>query len=140
MRINARLDQARERKLREIQSATGLTTSEVVKQGLDLVHRECVREPKARLEALLSSGFVGCADGPARPQAWYWLTPGIGWPWPIAGTIGTKLRLVSLVSSTTNSSPPGLCSPRPATCCSPASDRHRSCICWPTLQTAHSAL
>ena len=65
MRINARLDQARERKLREIQSATGLTTSEVVKQGLDLVHRECVREPKARLEALLSSGFVGCADGPA---------------------------------------------------------------------------
>lgn len=65
MRINARLDHVRERKLREIRSLTGLTTSEVVKHGLDLVHSEQVGEPKARLKSLLSSSFIGCAAGPA---------------------------------------------------------------------------
>ena len=66
MRINARLDEIRERKLREIQSLTGLTTSEIVKRSLDALHKEQVGEPKARLKALLSSGFIGCADGPAN--------------------------------------------------------------------------
>ena len=64
MRINVRLDPSRERKLREIQSQTGLTASEAVRQGLDLLHRQRCAKPKDRIDALLASDFIGCADGP----------------------------------------------------------------------------
>lgn len=79
MRINARLDPSRERKLREIQSQTGLTASEAVKQGLDLLHRQQCAEPKDRIDALLASDFIGCADGPVDLAEQYkpYLTRGL---------------------------------------------------------------
>lgn len=65
MRINARLDHIYERKLREIQARTGFSASEVVKKGLDILHKAHAGQPEARLKALLASSFIGCADGPA---------------------------------------------------------------------------
>lgn len=65
VRINARLDSMRERKLRDLQARMGFTASEAVKLGLDLLYSQQLGQPKARLEALLSSDLIGCADGPA---------------------------------------------------------------------------
>ena len=79
MRINARLDPSCERKLREIQSQTGLTASEAVKQGLDLLYRQQCAEPKDRVDALLASDFIGCAHGPVDLAEQYklYLTRGL---------------------------------------------------------------
>ena len=38
-------------------------TSEVVKQALDLLHKEQYEGQGAKTKALLASDFVGCADG-----------------------------------------------------------------------------
>ena len=40
MRINARLDDERAEKLRQLQSLTRLSTSEIVKRAIDLLHRQ----------------------------------------------------------------------------------------------------
>jgi len=40
MRINARLDDSYEKKLLAIQQATALSTSEIVKQALDLLYEK----------------------------------------------------------------------------------------------------
>lgn len=64
MRINARLDDARAEKLQQLQSLMRLSTSEIVKRAIDLLHRQQVRRSREMLDALLSSDFVGCAQGP----------------------------------------------------------------------------
>ena len=64
MRINARLDDERAEKLKQLQSMTRLSASEIVKRAIDLLHRQQVRRSTERLDALLSSDFVGCAEGP----------------------------------------------------------------------------
>lgn len=64
MRVNARLDDERAEKLKQLQSLTRLSTSEIVKCAIDLLHRQQVRRSRERLDALLSSNFVGCAEGP----------------------------------------------------------------------------
>ena len=65
MRVNARLDDERSEKLRQLQSLTRLSTSEIVKRAIDLLHRQQVGRSRDKLDALLSSDFVGCAEGPA---------------------------------------------------------------------------
>ena len=64
MRINARLDDARAEKLQQLQSLMRLSASEIVKRAIDLLHRQQVRRSREKLDALLSSDFVGCAQGP----------------------------------------------------------------------------
>ena len=64
MRINARLDDERAEKLNQLQSLTQLSASEIVKRAIDFLHRQQVRRSRERLDALLSSDFVGCAEGP----------------------------------------------------------------------------
>jgi hypothetical protein len=64
MRINARLDDDRAEKLKELQSLTRLSASEIVKQAIDLLHIKQIRRSRERLDALLASDFVGCAEGP----------------------------------------------------------------------------
>ena len=64
MRVNARLDENRARKLKQLQSLTHLGTSEIVKQAIDLLHRQQTEKPRASIKALLASDFVGCAEGP----------------------------------------------------------------------------
>ena len=64
MRINARLDDARAEKLKQLRTLTRLGVSEIVKRAIDLLHRQQAGQPRDKLEALLSSDFVGCAEGP----------------------------------------------------------------------------
>ena len=64
MRINARLDDDRSTKLRQLQSSLRIGTSEVVKRALDLLHKEQCEGKGAKTKAMLASDFVGCAEGP----------------------------------------------------------------------------
>ena len=43
---------------------TRLSASEIVKQAIDLLHRQHASRSRKKLDALLSSDFVGCAEGP----------------------------------------------------------------------------
>ena len=65
MRVSARLDDERSEKLRQLQALTRLSTSEIVKRAIDLLHRQQAGRSRDKLDALLSSDFVGCAQGPA---------------------------------------------------------------------------
>ena len=71
MRVNARLDDERAEKLRQLQSLTQLSTSEIVKRAIDLLHRQQAERSRDKLNALLSSDFVGCAEGPADLASQY---------------------------------------------------------------------
>ena len=64
MRINARLDEERAEKLKQIQTSTRLGTSEIVRQAIDLLHRQRAELARKNIEDLLSSDFIGCAEGP----------------------------------------------------------------------------
>ncbi len=62
MRVNARLDLERQRKLEEIARRTGLSVSDILKEAIDVYHErlaESVATARRELE-----GFIGCADGP----------------------------------------------------------------------------
>ena len=65
MRVNARLDEARAAKLMELRSLMGRSTSDVLKQAIDCLHRERRLNARTELAGLLSSDFVGCAEGPS---------------------------------------------------------------------------
>ncbi len=64
MRINARLDEERAEKLKQIQTSTRLGTSEIVRQAIDLLHRQRAEQSRKKIDDLLSSDFIGCAEGP----------------------------------------------------------------------------
>ncbi len=64
MRINARLDDDRAEKLRQLQTSTRLGTSEIVRRAIDLLHRQRTENSRRKMDDLLSSDFVGCAEGP----------------------------------------------------------------------------
>ena len=71
MRINARLDDERAERLRQLQALTRLSTSEIVKRAIDLMYRQQAGRSRDKLDALLSSDFVGCAEGPADLASQY---------------------------------------------------------------------
>ena len=71
MRINAILDDGRAEKPRQLQLLTRLSTSEIVKRAIDLLHRYQSERSRDKLDALLSSDFVGCAEGPADLASQY---------------------------------------------------------------------
>ena len=71
MRVNARLDDERAEKLRQLQSLTRLSAREIVKRAIDLLHRHQSGRSRDKLDALLSSDFVGCATGPADLASQY---------------------------------------------------------------------
>ena len=64
MRISARLDDERAEKLRQLRVSTQLGISEVVKRAIDLLHRQQTKQSRKKVDDLLSSDFVGCAEGP----------------------------------------------------------------------------
>ena len=53
MRINARLDKNHEQKLLAIQKATSLSTSEIIKQALDLLYEKTTLSDKEKNRKLL---------------------------------------------------------------------------------------
>ena len=64
MRINARLDEDRAEKLGQLQASTRLGTSELVKRAIDLLYRQQAEKSRKKIDDLLSSDFIGCAEGP----------------------------------------------------------------------------
>ena len=64
MRINARLDDERAEKLSRLQVSTRLGTSEIVKRAIDLLYRQQTERSRNKVDDLLSSDFIGCAEGP----------------------------------------------------------------------------
>ncbi len=60
MRVTAQLDEERTAKVRRLQSLTRLSAAEIVRQGIDLLDRQQLERGQERLDAILSSGFVGC--------------------------------------------------------------------------------
>ena len=63
MRINARLDDSYEKKLLAIQQATALSTSEIVKQALDLLYEKTTLTGRQKNQKLIEM-LAGTADGP----------------------------------------------------------------------------
>lgn len=47
------------------------STSEIVKRAIDLLHRQQAGRSRDKLDALLSSNFVGCAEGPTDLASQY---------------------------------------------------------------------
>ena len=63
MRINARIDDSYEEKLRAIQRATDLNTTEIIKQALDLLYEKTALSGKEKNQKLLEM-LAGTAEGP----------------------------------------------------------------------------
>lgn len=64
MRINARLDDEDVLKLEALKQLDHHTTTEIVKEAIDVLYRQKLVHPKGSIHALLESDFVGCAEGP----------------------------------------------------------------------------
>ena len=64
-RLSARLDEDRAAKVEYLRRATGLSASELVRRGIDLVYEEARRGQRQALAALTATGFVGSGEGPA---------------------------------------------------------------------------
>jgi len=62
MRINARLDDSYEKKLLAIQQATALSTSEIVKQALDLLYEKTTLTGRQKNQKLIEM-LAGTAEG-----------------------------------------------------------------------------
>ena len=64
MRVSVRLDDERAEKLRQLQSLMSRSASDVLKRALDLMYTRQIAHTRDKLDALLASDFIGCADGP----------------------------------------------------------------------------
>lgn len=60
MRVTAELSEEHASKLRRLQSLTQLSAAEIIRQGIDLLDCQQSERNWERLDAILSSGFVGC--------------------------------------------------------------------------------
>jgi predicted transcriptional regulator len=66
MRINARLDDSRSQKLDFLARTTRLSTSDIVKQALDVYYEQVRSRRPAPAAVLAETGFIGC--GEASPE------------------------------------------------------------------------
>ena len=64
-RASSRLDESRAAKLEYLKRTTGLSASELVRRGIDLLYEEARRGPRSALAVLTATGFVGSGEGPA---------------------------------------------------------------------------
>ena len=64
MRINARLEDDYVDKLEYLKRQHGLTTTEVMKQAIDLFYLQSKVRQSEKVKTLLESDFIGCSDGP----------------------------------------------------------------------------
>lgn len=62
MRINARLDESRSRKLEYLARATRQGTTEIVKQAIDVYYEQMTTRRGKPAEILAAVGFVGCGE------------------------------------------------------------------------------
>ncbi len=71
MRINARLDPERSRKLEFLKRRSQVGTSEVVKRGIDALYDEASNKPGRAFEILTRTGFIGSGKGPGNLSETY---------------------------------------------------------------------
>ena len=71
MRINARLEEEDVRKLEALKQLDHHTTTEIIKEAINLLYRQKMVHPKGSIRALLESDFVGCAEGPENGSQTY---------------------------------------------------------------------
>lgn len=71
MRINARLDDVRSRRLTYLERATGWSVSKIVRTAIDTYYRHFRQAKADPSSALTESGFIGCADGPSDLSGTY---------------------------------------------------------------------
>ena len=64
-RINARLDSDLARKVEAVQTRTKKSLTEIVHESLERYCDDELRRDRDAFRILESTGFVGCADGPA---------------------------------------------------------------------------
>lgn len=64
MRINTQLDDDHTEKLEYLRKQHNLSTTEVVKQTIDLLYLHYKPKPSRKIKALLESDFIGCGEGP----------------------------------------------------------------------------
>ncbi len=62
MRISARLDEERSRKLAFLAKATNLGKSEIMKQAIDVLYEQVSTSRRRPAEILKASGFIGCGE------------------------------------------------------------------------------
>jgi len=62
IRINARLDESRSRKLEFLSRATDLSTSDILKQAIDVYYEQVRSRRPPSAEVLSDSGFIGCGE------------------------------------------------------------------------------
>lgn len=65
MRINARIDEKQLKQLEQIKQQEQMTTTEVVKRALDQYFQYQKSKKQLKIDNLLTSDFIGCAEGPA---------------------------------------------------------------------------
>ena len=64
MRINARLDDEHMEKLEFLKNKDHLSTTDVLKQAIDVLYEQRKMQNRSKLQQLLQSDFIGCAEGP----------------------------------------------------------------------------
>ncbi len=63
MRINARLDKATERKVTYLKEVTQQSHTNIVKDAIALYYQNTYAQTAYKMQSLLSSDFIGCAQG-----------------------------------------------------------------------------
>ena len=63
MRVSARLDEDRSRKLAFLTTSTNLGKSEILKQAIDLYYEQVSTARPRPAEILSQAGFIGCGEG-----------------------------------------------------------------------------
>ena len=64
MRINARLDQARSRKLNRLKKVTRSNVSEIIRRAIDGYYNQVDQTAGDSAALLAESGLIGCGVGP----------------------------------------------------------------------------
>ena len=64
LKITLTMEDERAVKLEELQSFTGLSAGEVLDLAIDRLHQQHSAVRRGNIQNLLSSTFIGCAEGP----------------------------------------------------------------------------
>jgi hypothetical protein len=62
MRVNARLDSEHASKLEYLRRKTGLRTSDLIREAIDLYFRQKGRPGDDAAQILMDAGFIGCGE------------------------------------------------------------------------------
>ena len=70
-RLNARIDAELARKIARLRRLTGETTTQIIKDSVELYYEKVAARSAPPAEVLAATGFIGCAGGDADLSATY---------------------------------------------------------------------